>query len=270
MIFTYSTTVPNKPSIHSNAYRSVLTSMHKSTRSTVPPYMNADVFVYCGVKCGSTTLNTTFRKNGYSTVHCHYNEHFQKEIARTNAITSFDAIRSSVQLRPSRPVYIIDAYRDPIERLISTMFERIDQKIPAYRTMTIPQLIAWFNTNLLFTTQRHPIDEVMRHFDVPTFTTFDFTKRYNMARKGRLVFIKVRFADIEDWGDILSDAFGRPIRMFSNNLTEQKDVYALYKEFKRQYRVPRTYLDDVLPQNKMFYIYNTEEEQAAYIRRWTK
>ena len=232
--------------------------------------MNADVFVYCGVKCGSTTLHNTFRHNGFSTVHCHYNEHFQREVAHTNTITVFDAMRRSAELRPTGHVYIVDSYRDPIERLISTMFEQIHEKIPLYRSMTIPQLIAWFNTNLLFTTQRHPMDEVMQHFDVPSFTTFDFTKRYNLATKGRLVFIKIRFADIQDWGEILTVAFGRPIRLFSKNLTEQKHVYDLYREFKRHYRLPAVYLDEILPQNKTFRIYNTKEEQAAYIRHWTQ
>lgn len=236
-----------------------------------PPYMNADVFVYCGVKCGSTTLHTTFQRNGYSTVHCHSNEYFQNEIAKSRRITSFQAIQQSVRLRvPAKFVYIVDAYRNPIERLISTMFERIDQKIPAYRQLSIPQLITWFNRHLLYTQQRHPIDEVMKHFRVPLFEAFDFDKRYNIAYRGSLVFIKLRFADIDDWGSILSDAFQRPIRLFSNNLTERKTIYALYKEFKRQYRLPVKYLRDVLPTHRAFTIYNTPEEQAAYIQYWSE
>ena len=33
--------------------------------------MSYNVFVFCGGKCGGTTLSQTFNKNGYETTHLH-------------------------------------------------------------------------------------------------------------------------------------------------------------------------------------------------------
>ena len=56
--------------------------------------------------------------------------------------------------------------------------------------------------------------------------------------------------------------------MHDSNLTENKNVYELYKEFKKMYIVPRTYIKYILMNDKEFKIYNTKEEQYNYIIKW--
>ena len=38
---------------------------------------NLDIIVYCGGKCGSSTLHTTFKKNGYTSYKIHDNSYFK-------------------------------------------------------------------------------------------------------------------------------------------------------------------------------------------------
>ena len=39
-------------------------------KNTIPheAYVNVDIFVYCGGKCGSSTLEATFIKHGFKTI----------------------------------------------------------------------------------------------------------------------------------------------------------------------------------------------------------
>ena len=104
--------------------------------------------------------------------------------------------------------------------------------------------------------------------NVPLFDSFDFEKRYNIAEYDNIVYIKIRFNDINDWNKILSEIFNREITIYPDNLTENKQVAELYKKFKEQYKVPKDYLVNHLPNDKMFKIYNTDEEQKLYINNW--
>ena len=38
---------------------------------------NLDVLIYCGGKCGSSTLHTTFKNNGYNSYKIHDNSYFK-------------------------------------------------------------------------------------------------------------------------------------------------------------------------------------------------
>ena len=221
-----------------------------------------DVFVYCGGKCGSSTLNTTFINNGYESIHLHNNEYYKTAYKKEDSI--FDVIDNSCK---NKKVYIIDSYRTPIEQLISSFFQNIAIHIPSYKNMSLQEIITWFNFNFLNIINYHPQDEVLEHYNIPLFTTFDFQKRYNIIEKDNKVFIKLLFRDIDNWGAILSEIFEKEITMFNNNLTINKDIYNLYVQFKRKYRVPKEFLLK-LKYDKNFKIYNIQEEQDIYIQKW--
>ena len=79
---------------------------------------NLDVIVFCGGKCGSSTLHKTFLNNNFITTktHCNYNfmclcNQFNKDKNKT----IFDVIDYN---KKRKNLYIIDSYRTPIERKI--------------------------------------------------------------------------------------------------------------------------------------------------------
>ena len=227
---------------------------------------NYDVFVYCGGKCGSSPLHTTFINNGYKSLHIHDNNYYRK-IYKENNNTIFDLIDNSCK---DKKVYIIDSYRTPIERKISSFFQNITIHLPEYKNMSVEELIIYFNEyHLAILEENHSQDEVLEHYNIPLFTTFDFAKGYNIVEKDNKVFIKLLFRDIKRWGDILSEIMCKEIVIHSNNLTENKDTYGLYSEFKNKYKVPSSYMHHLVENDIHFKIYNTIEEQNTYPTKFT-
>jgi hypothetical protein len=232
---------------------------------TLEPTLIYNIFVYCGGKCGSTTLNETFRKNNYSSLHVHSNEHYQLSYKTRNTI--FDVINSSSINFEN--IYIIDSYRTPIERKISSFFQNINSHLPNYNDLTINQMIAFFNVNLIDTIEKyHSIDEVLKYYNFPLFTKFNFEQKYNITKRDNKIFIKLLFKDIHNWDIILSKIFQKDIIMHNENLTKDKPINDLYEEFKKNYKVPKIYIENILKNDIDFKIYNTEKEQEEYIAKW--
>jgi hypothetical protein len=224
-----------------------------------------DAIVLCGGKCGGTALTLALKESGYSTAHFHKNNVkglIPSNIEITPTFTLYDAINN---IPKSHLIYIVDSYRTPIERKISSFFQNISLTTPNYQTLSVEDLILIFNQEYLSTLEEyHPIDDIMKHCDVPTFTEFDFAKSYNIARKDNLVFIKILFKDVKKWGAILADIMDKSIVIQEKNI----NTNSLYKAFLKIYRVDRSYLQTTLQRDTMFKIYNTKEEQKEYIDRW--
>ena len=224
-----------------------------------------NVFVYCSGKTGSSTLNKTFIENGYTSIHIHCNENYQIHYNKQNTI--FEVIDSSCKYYEN--VYIIDSYRTPIERSISSFFSNISVYLPKFYEFSVEELIAFFNNNFFYYLENyHPNNEVLTHYNIPLFDSFNFEKGYNIIKRDNKTFIKVLFKDLTKWKTILSEIFGKQITLYSDNLTENKEEYNLYKQFKELYKIPKDYINNVLINDREFKIYNTEEEQKDYIQKW--
>lgn len=230
-----------------------------------------NVIVYCGGKCGGTTLANTFSKNGFYPLHMHYSNsvgYFSNNFD-SNLNSIFKLITDSS--KKFNKIYIIDSYRTPIERKISSFFQNIHIHVENYKSSPIKKLIDVFNKKLLNRIEEyHSINEVLSYYKVPLFSKFDFESSYNIANVNNIVFIKILFKDIKNWDKILSDIFGKKIVMHSQNVTSDKKINELYVKFKEKYRVPKSYIDTVLTSDKEFKIYNTEEDQNKYIKYWTE
>lgn len=226
------------------------------------------LYIYCGGKCGSSTLYKSvvnkFGKNNVIKVHTKYQ--YNKDV--TNKYCIFESIDLSCKTYDT--VYIIDSYRTPVERKISSFFQNITLHVPDYMSKTVTELINIFNSVYVDTIEEyHSINEVLTHYNAPLFTEFDFKNKYNKLRHGNIVFIKIRFADINEWESILNNAMGTSIVIHNDNLTDNKKINKLYTEFKKEYKVPKSYLDNILSSDTEFKIYNTPEEQLNYITYWT-
>jgi len=231
---------------------------------------NLDVIVYCGGKCGSSTLFHTFLKNGFKSYSTHNNKYFEHVCNKTNKDinkTFFDVI--DFNLQQNKKIYIIDSYRNPIERKISSFFQNISLFLPNYNEKTMDEIISIFNTNFLYEIENyHSIDEVMLHYEIELFNDFDFENKYTIKEKNNLIFIKLRFNDINEWSDILTKIFNKKIQLHNHNLTTTKKINDLYIEFKKKYIIPENYLNNHIINDSKFNIYNTEDEKNKYINDW--
>jgi len=230
-------------------------------------YKNIQVFVYCGGKCGSMTLTKTM-KQYFSTIHLHNNEYFPIEYKLNNKFSIFDVIDYNKNNYDN--IYIIDSYRTPLERKISSFFNNIDTlHLPNYKKCKLRDIIHFFNKNKLYELEEyHPIDEVMTYYNVDCFDTFDFNKGYNIKIKDNIHFIKIRFNDIDKWSNILSEIFNMKINILSENISENKEYHKIYDNFKKFYYVPNKYFTNILQNDINFKIYNTKEEQQEYYKKW--
>ena len=227
-------------------------------------FKNIQVFVYCGGKCGSQTLYKTLSQY-FTTGHFHNQENFMFHYNITD-YTLFDIIDYNSKIYDN--IYIIDSYRTPIERKISCFFNNINHYFPNITDVSTTDLINFFNKQNVYTNQEfHPIDEIMNYYNVDSFKTFDFENKYNIYKKNNIHFIKIRFNDIQNWDKILQRIFKRDINIIEDNMSINKDYINKYIEFKKQYDVPKDYLNNCLSNDLNFKIYNTNEEQKQYYEK---
>ena len=228
---------------------------------------NFDIFICCGGKCGGTTLASTFHQNGYKTTHLHSSKHLGNFKSTIDVNHTFDIINASKQ---KGPIYIIDSYRTPIERKISSFFNNISTlHLPNYKKCKLRDIIYFFNNKKLKVLEEyHSINEIMEYYNVPLFEEFDFKHGYNIVKKDNINFIKLRFNDINKWDKILSEIFKRNISIVSDNISDNKEYSKIYTAFKKYYFIPREYFNTNLPNDINFKIYNTEEEQQEYYKKW--
>ena len=223
------------------------------------------VFVYCGGKCGSSSLQSTL-KQYYNTLHVHSNNEFYLT-TKQKSISIFNVINKNS--RTNDKIYIIDSYRTPIERKISSFFENIQVHLPNYKEYKLRDLIHYFNIAHIYNLEEyHSIDEILTHYKLPLFNTFDFEKKYNLLVYKNINFIKIRFNDIDNWCNILSNIFNRPINVKKDNMSENKDYAQLYNNFKKVYYLPQLYYNISLPNDTNFKIYNSKDEQQEYYDKW--
>jgi hypothetical protein len=227
-------------------------------------FRDVTFFVLCGGKCGSTTLQYTLNNYG-KTMHIHSHEDFVQRYHITN-YTIFDIIKINSK---THPVYIIDSYRTPIERKISSFFNNITTHLPNYKKHKLRSIIKYFNAGYIYRIEEyHPIDIAMDYFGVEKFSSFDFENKYNIRSKNNITFIKLRFQDISLWSEILSKILDKNIVINKQNLSDTKDYNKLYVKFKKYYYIPELYLNNFLLNDNQFKIYNTEKEQETYINEW--
>jgi hypothetical protein len=107
----------------------------------------------------------------------------------------------------------------------------------------------------------------MNYYNVDTFTKFDFEKGYVMKEKGNIVFIKILFSDIKKWNKILSNIFNKQIIIKSQNISLHKEYANKYIEFKKNFKVPLDYLNQLIEEDA-FQVFNTQEQKNDYINKW--
>ena len=224
-----------------------------------------DVICLTGGKCGSTTLFETLTKNSYKCIKVHDKNDFKIQFKYDGLIV---LINRSFE---NKKLYIIDSYRTPIERKISSFFQNIHKHVPGYKNKRCEELIDIFNTKYLDTIEEyHSINPIMEEYGVEPFNTFDFKKKYVIKKKGNLIFIKLLFSNISNWGDNLSEIFNKNIIIYKNNLSKNKEYYSIYNKFMLMYKTKKSYINNILKNDKQFRIFNTQEQQDIYINKYLK
>lgn len=209
------------------------------------------IIIYCGGKCGSSTLSSTL--NG---LHIHSNVTLREVYPELNFNSVKDLIESQDEC------YVIDSFRDPIERLLSSLFQNIIQHIGEDYISIDNKIINYFLIKNYKMEDFHPLDE-----EYPILRDIPFTSKYILHKENNKNFIKLRFKDIDHWDEYLTEIFGKAITLISDNLSETKEYADKYKEFKREFKITRE-IFDFFTNHPLFIKYNSESEQEEYKQYW--
>lgn len=231
--------------------------------------LNKLVFVYSAPKVGSTSIVSSLRIFGidkFSVIHIH-DEEMLRVLGHINGITVNEIILYNKHL--GKAVYVIDIYRSPIERKISTYFEKIgayhfnttDNEVNTYN---IQKIIIRFNKLLPHLANG---DHFIDKYDIPIPAQFDYNNKYLLVQENGIQYIKLRLKDAAAWNTILTNVFGTRICIVKDYESINKPIKELYLAFKSAYRIPRNLLEDILSCKYLKYFYSPLELKE-YRNQW--
>jgi len=234
-------------------------NIHKSQNKNL-------IFIYSAPKVGSTSIVSSLRifcSNNFDIIHIH-DEEMLRVLAHVDGITINEVILYNKFL--GRNVYVIDVYRSPIERKISTFFEKIgtyhfndnDQNVNKYN---VNKVINRFNNIFPFIgLGDHFIDK----YNINLPDKFDFDKKYLLVETNGVKYIKLRLKDSHIWDSILSNIFSKNICIVKDYQSNKKPIKDIYNKFNSCYRIPENLLDNIITCKYLNYYYSPEELQLYY------
>ena len=227
------------------------------------------IFVYSAPKVGSTSIVSSLRIFGsdkVSIIHIH-DEEMLKVLAHIQNITVNELILFNKYL--GKDVYVINVYRSPIERKISTFFEKIgayhfnntDVKVNEYN---IVKVINRFNNIFPYIGLG---DHFIDNYNIKYPERFDHINKYLLVRDNDISYITLRLKDSHIWGTILTNIFGFNIHSIKDYESDKKPIKDLYIKFKMSYSIPKNLLDKIINCKYLNYYYS-QEEVTSYYNEW--
>jgi len=230
------------------------------------------VFVYSAPKVGSTSIVTSLRifaEDKLDVVHIH-DEEMLSVLGHVKNVTINQLIQYNKYL--GKDVYVIDVYRTPIERKISTFFEKIssyhfnntDEKVNEYN---IQKVINRFNKIFPYIGEG---DHFIDKYNIPIPEKFDTNKKCVLLECGNgIKYIKLRLKDSRMWPTILGQIFKINMVLIKDYESTNKPIKDLYLKFKALYKIPRNLLDNIM-QCKYLNYYYSQTEIKEYYDEWIK
>jgi hypothetical protein len=231
---------------------------------------NKIVFVYTVPKVGSTSIVSSLRlfaSKTFAIIHIH-DEIMLKVLTHIDNISINDIILFNKNL--GKEVYVINVYRSPIERKISTFFEKISPHhfnnieidINSYN---VNKVINRFNN--IFPWLGEDGDHLLDVYGINVPDHFDYENKYMVVKENDITYISLRLCDSDKWGKILTNIFRTEIRIIKDYESSKKTIKDLYESFKQNYRIPINLLNDVMKDKYLSYYYSSDE-LTIYYNQW--
>ena len=228
------------------------------------------IFVYTPPKVGSTSIVSsmrTFIGHKFNIIHIH-DERMLETFTGIKGISVMELINYTKH-KLNHDVYVIDVYRNPIERKMSVFFE----KITTFHFNTTPQKLANYpiqklihRFNCLFP-HLGKDDWFLDKFNIPIPNTFDTKNKYIKIIHDEICYIKLRLCDSTHWSEILSSIFKINIRIISDYEGKKKEISHIYDQFKREYKIPANLLVSLKNQLDIKYFLSASEFEI-YFSAW--
>jgi hypothetical protein len=226
------------------------------------------IFIFCPPKVGSTTLVTSLRlscSHKITILHIH-DEEMLAVLCNIKNITINEIINYNKAL--GKNITVIDIYRTPIEHKISTFFENIsfhfNNKEEIINNYNLNAIIQRFNKIYPFLCNT---DYYRQVYKLPIIHNFDFEKKYTCQYVNGIKYIKIRLKDSLYWSKILLELLGLNVHIIKDYESSSKPYSTLFKSFKKEYRLPNNYFQELDNVNLDFYL--SVEEKKNYLREWS-
>jgi hypothetical protein len=229
---------------------------------------DVNFFIYSGRNSSRTKLDLSFTDE--ISLKMDDSDEFFYKYGQSRFSSINETIKNNA--KSGKPIYIVDVYRTPLEKKISCFFENISEYIPNYKSCNIYQLISYFNNKYIF--GKNGIDdydyltEMREYFDVPPLTIFDFDKKYSVVKHNNIFFIKLRFSELKNWGEMLNEIIGMDVQIIEKTIGDENVYSEIYEEFKRTYKLPKEFLEKI-KKSSSFNMYNSTSEKIKYIKDWS-
>jgi hypothetical protein len=232
------------------------------------PY-NKIIFVYSAPKVGSTSIVSSLRLfgiNKFCVIHIH-DEEMLKVIGHISGISINEIILYNKYL--GKDVYVIDVFRCPIERKISTYFE----KVGVYHFNNDDRLVNRYNVKRVINRFNKIFphigngDHFIDKYEIPLPESFDWNNKYIRLEHNGIVYIKLRLRDSDFWGGILTNLLNTKICIVKDYETSKKMIKDLHAKFKNLYKIPKNLLDKVMEERYINYYFSPEEKEEYY-NKW--
>ena len=230
---------------------------------------NKIIFVYSAPKVGSTSIVSSLRLFAlkmYDIIHIH-DEEMLRVLGNINGITINEIILYNKYL--GKEVFVIDIYRNPIERKISTFFE----KIGSYHFNNHEHIVNTYNVNRVINRFNKIFphiglgDHFIDKYNINVPEKFDFLNKYLLVHENGITYIKLRLKDSHSWGQVLSTILKIKIGIVKDYESSNKPIKDLYNMFKSTYKIPKNLLEELMNCKYLNY-YSSPEEKKQYYNDW--
>lgn len=233
------------------------------------------VFVYCPPKLGSTSIVSSIRisaSNIFKVIHVH-DEKMLEMVTGVKNVTIQEIIDFNVVL--GKKVYVIDIYREPIERKMSEFFGKIASyhfNTPASRVeaYSMDRIIKRFNQVFTHIGNGDYFFEKYRDVIMNPPKEFDFDKGYITHKQyENLTYIKLRLRDSHKWGAILTGLLNTKITIIRDYERKNLPLANLYAKFKQAYKIPINFIHYMHMDNYLRFYLSTKERDE-YLSKWSE
>lgn len=221
-------------------------------------------YILCGGRCMGTTITNTLFKNNFTTAHVHtryggrmfmtnFNINYVYELICYNSIHDY--------------VYVIDNYRTPIEREISSFILNINVHVKNLNTFTVDELTELYLNNYFYKLELyHPLDDFKFFLGIlqeyPNQN--DFSRGYMITNFYNLKLIKI--LDSSNLENILTNIYNKKITIYELNkscITEP-----LIIEFKKKFMENKLSPKYLLNIYSDFYFHIYCQNKNQYINKY--
>lgn len=250
--------------------------------------IDSKYFIYCSGKTGGTTIKETLKQISDTVIHTHGYHDFAVRYPHCKY-----SLLQNLDINLSKhKVIIIDSYRTPIERSISSFFQNMEydknfvplsirEKVKKGNTKDV---IDFFNTHLLLNESYHTYLDVTKYYGINSDFNFDKKTGYNKIVNGKLTIYKTRLQSSDKWTSMIREITGKDLKLTSSNLSKDKPYSNYYDQFKKEYKAPNKYFEHFkkclsndkfepydnrirLDANEMIKMMD-ESEISDYIKKW--